>query len=101
MYVTLDLIKDHLNIDRSFTGDDEYLIYLAHVAEGVVQEHIDDNLSELCDERGDLPAPLNHAILLFIGDMYMSRESVAFTSVTEVPFSYDYILSLYKNYLGR
>lgn len=99
MFVNLDRIKQHLNIDPDFTGDDEYLIYLEEVAELVIQEHIDNNLSELCDVDGaELPAPLQHAILLFIGNMYNSRESVSFASAMELPFSYDYLLSLYKNY---
>lgn len=99
MYFTLDTIKKHLNIDEYFTDDDEYLLYLANVAETVVERHIDNNLSVLCDEEGNLPSPLCHAMLLFIGNMYQSRESVAFNSSSvEVPLSFSYLLSLYKNY---
>lgn len=99
MFLTLERIKRHINIDADFTEDDNYLISLAEVAEATVQRHIDSNLSELCEETGGaLPAPLLHAMLLFIGDMYLNRESVAFSNATEIPFSYDYLLSLYKNY---
>ena len=94
----LDLIKTHLNIDSGFTADDAYLQSLAEVAEMVVEKHIDQNLDELADDGGQLPAPLTQAMLLFIGNMYANRESVAYTNANEVPFAYDYLLSLYKDY---
>lgn len=98
MFLQLELIKKHLVIDEFYKDDDDYLIYLADVAEKTVEKHIDTNLSDLANDRGDLPSPLLHAMLLFIGDMYASRESISFTSVSEVPFSYDYLLTLYKKY---
>ena len=98
MYLQLYQIKKHLNIEEGFHDDDEYLVDLAVVAQKVVEKHIDCNLSDLENERGLIPAPLIHAMLLFIGDMYQSRESVAFTGATELPLSFNYLLSLYKDY---
>ena len=98
MYLQLDLIKKHLNIDEYYKDDDNYLLYLANVAELTVERHIDNNLSSLANDRGDLPSPLLHAMLLFIGDMYANRESISYASVHEVPFSYDYLLTLFKKY---
>lgn len=98
MYLQLDLIKKHLNIDDYYKDDDDYLLYLANVAELTVERHIDNNLSSLANDRGDLPSPLLHAMLLFIGDMYANRESISYASVHEVPFSYDYLLTLFKKY---
>lgn len=98
MYLQLDLIKKHLNIDDYYKDDDYYLLYLANVAELTVERHIDNNLSSLANDRGDLPSPLLHAMLLFIGDMYANRESISYASVHEVPFSYDYLLTLFKKY---
>lgn len=103
MYLTLDIIKKHLNIDDYFTDDDNYLIGLAQVAEQVVEKHIDSNLSEMADEEGHLPCPLLQAMLLFIGNMYQSREAISFANgkyntPVEMPLSYSYLLSLYKNY---
>lgn len=95
--IDLALIKQHLNIDSDFTADDSYLESLAEVAEAVVQSHIDHNLTDL-EEGGQLPAPLTQAMLLFIGNMYANRESVAYTNANEVPFAYDYLLSLFKDY---
>ena len=99
MFVQLYQIKKHLNIDDDFFADDEYLLHLAEVAELAVQKHIDNNLSELCAEnKGDLPSPLLHAMLLMIGNLYENREPIAFASHSELALSYNYILDLYKNY---
>lgn len=106
MFVSLERVKQHLNIESTYTGDDNYLLFLIEVAESVVEKHICTNLYDLCkiEESGGsvvytLPSPLQSAILLYIGDLYNSREGNAYgVSVSTVPFSYDYILSLYKNY---
>lgn len=100
MFITLDRIKKHLNIDEFYKDDDEYLKSLYEVAEKVVEKHTDTSLSLLAERNGDssIPSPLLQAMLLLIGDMYKNRESVTFSSVNTIPNSYDYILSLYKNY---
>lgn len=100
MYLTIDEIKKHLNIDEYFKEDDSYLMTLCEVSEAIVERHIDANLKEVAEsEGGKLPPPLLHAIKLYIGDLYKYRESIAFGGgVAEIPFNYDYILSLYKNY---
>lgn len=100
MYITVEDLKKHLNIDDNFNGDDEYLAYLITVAEDAISIHIDRNLSEVADENGgELPAVLIHAMKLFIGDMYQSRESTSFNgSPSEIPFSYTYLTSLYRRY---
>lgn len=102
MYLELERIKKHLNLDTYFTEDDKYILYLAQVAEEVVQRHIDANLKDIAaKEGGILPPPLLHAMLLFIGDMYASRESVSYANAVEIPFSYEYLLSLYKDYSAK
>lgn len=98
MFVSIELVKQHLNIDEYYHDDDEYLKHLILVAETVVEKHIDCDFSVLLDEVGMIPSPLLHAILLFIGNMYQSRESVSFSSATEVPLSFRYLLDLYMNY---
>lgn len=98
MYTTLEKIKKHLNIEQSYTADDEYLLDLYDVAEKTVEAHIDMPLCDLAID-GELVSPLRHAILLYIGDLYNSREGNAYgINISPVPFGYDYLLSLYKNY---
>lgn len=100
MYLQLYQIKKHLNINTDFHDDDEYLVDLATVAQTVVEKHIDTPLKQLENEEGEIPSPLVHAMLLFIGNMYANRESVAFASVQVLPHAYDYLIALYKNYDG-
>lgn len=98
MYVTLEEIKKHLNIEANFNEDDKYLVHLAQVAQLVVEKHIDDNLDAL-NQGGEFPPPLKQAMLLFIGDLYANRESTSFGATpNELPLSYRYLLSLYTNY---
>ena len=98
MYIFVDEIKKHLNIDPEFYDDDEYLSHLEDVAEVVVSRHIGRDLKELEDENHDIPAPIKHAMLLLIGNFYSNRESVSYAATTEVPHSYEYLLDLYVNY---
>jgi uncharacterized phage protein (predicted DNA packaging) len=95
-YLTLEDIKKHLNIDTEFVDDDDYLNALGDVAETMVARHIDHDLSDL-EEDGVLPAPIIHACKLLIGNMYMNRESVTFSSINKIPQSYEYLLATYKN----
>lgn len=99
MYVSVSLLKKHLNIDEDFTGDDQYLGILSEVAEKTVQRHVCCVLSSLEDEEGHIPAPLCQAIMLYAGVLYNSRESVAFGgSPVDIPHTYEYLINLYKNY---
>ena len=98
MLLTLDKIKKHLNIDVDFTDDDDYIEFLESVAEDLVQKHIDKKFDDIIAEEGALPNALLHAILLFIGNMYDNRESVAFANPSEVPQSLTYILNMYRDY---
>lgn len=97
--MTLEEIKKHLNIENDFHDDDNYLLMLYGVAEETVAKHICCVLDDVLDDQGELPLPLSQAILLYIGDLYNSREGNAYgVNVTQIPFSYEYLLSLYKNY---
>lgn len=98
MFVTLNHAKKHLNVDAEYKDDDDYIISLLFAAETAVEKHIDNKLSLYVDERGELEAPLKHAILLLVGNLYANREPVSYTSAIEVPISYNYLLDLYKNY---
>lgn len=99
MYVALDKIKTHLNIDKDFVEDDNYLMSLSEVAECVVERHIGYKFSKMIEDNdGQLPMPIQHAMLLFIGTMYANRESVTYGSPNILPHAYDYILQLFENY---
>lgn len=98
-YLKLHEIKKHLNIDKYFKDDDDYIISLGEVAEQMVDEHINNCLRDIVsDNDGELPNPLRHAMLLLIGNLYQNREGVAFANASEIPFSYKYLLFPYKSY---
>lgn len=98
-YLTLKEIKKHLNIDEWYNSDDSYLISLGETAEQMVDEHINNCLSDIVnDNNGVLPGPLRHAMLLLVGNLYKNREPDAFTTVTEIPHSYEYLLYPYRDY---
>lgn len=100
MYVNLQQLKKHLNIDSSFHEDDEYLCDLAELAAHCVERYIDDKFENIIQASGrtTLPPPLVQSVLILTANFYANRESIAFSSHTELPYSLTYILDLYKNY---
>lgn len=97
MYVTLKLAKKHLQIDDSYTDDDAYITGLIQVAEDAVSQHLDIALQDLLVD-GILPSAIVHSILLMVGNLYATREPIAYGSVTKVPYTLEYLLGLYKQY---
>lgn len=95
MEITLDEIKEHLNIEKYWHGEDQYLQSLLAAAKVVVQKHICDDIDGV--KEGE-QIPLLHAIKLLVGTWYMNRESLS--NLQKGNHSYEYILSLYKNYSG-
>ena len=101
MYLNLDIVKKHLNIEKEYTLDDEYILNLMCVAENAVEKHIDNKLQNIEDADGNLPSALLHAIMLLVANFYANRESVAFASSSEIPTSYNYLLDLFKDYSSK
>lgn len=96
-YITLEQAKKHLLIDESFTADDQYILDLITVAEDSVSKHLDIALEEL-EAGGNLPPAIIHAMLLMIGNLYANREPVAFGTIAKIPYSYEYLVGLYRRY---
>lgn len=96
MEITLDEIKQHLNLEKDWHGEDSYLQSLIDAAKVVVERHICDNIDGITSE--EQKKPLIHAIKLWVGTQYMNRESLS--NLNKGNHSYEYILSLYKNYNG-
>lgn len=99
MYLTLKDVKKHLNIDTEFKDDDSYILGLIDASEKIVERHIDMKLDILASRNGgSLPTPLLQAMKLMVGNFYENREAISYAASKEVPLTYSYILSLYKNY---
>lgn len=99
-YLTLEQIKKHLNIDSSFTDDDDYLNDLSYVAEDAVEKYLDCDLTDLFED-GKLPSAVVHAMLLLIGNMYKYRESTTSAPINIIPNSFELLCDLYRNFAIR
>lgn len=98
MYIPLELAKKHLNIESSYTEDDEYILMLIDAAEQAVRVHVNDDLDTLAENNGGcIPTPIIQAILLLLGSMYQNREIVG-TKTQALPYAYQYLIDLYRNY---
>lgn len=95
MEITIDELKQNLNIEKEWNGDNQYLQSLLDAAKVVVEKHICDSIDGITSEE---QLPLAHAIKLLVGTWYMNRESLS--NLQKGNHSYEYILSLYKNYGG-
>lgn len=100
MYIDLDRAKKHLNIEETFTEDDELILNLCEAAEQAVRVHCNEDFDTLAEANGGcLPAPLEQAMLLAIGNWYQNREVLG-TRNAALPFNYQYLIDLYRNYLN-
>lgn len=98
-FVTLAEAKKHCNID--FNDDDSYVTSLIGVAQDAVISHLCyDNATSLLTALTECPPAVRQAILLMVGNLYANREPVAFASASRLALSYDYLISLYRNYGG-
>lgn len=107
-WVSLKEAKKHLQVEDDFTDDDEYIQNLICVSEQAVKKHLNLKCNEYainecigCPYEVFClypPSPVKHAVLLMIGNLYANREPIAFNTVAKLPLSYDYLLSLYKQY---
>ena len=100
MYLSIQDVKRHLYIDHN--DDDLLLANLITVAEDAVRRDLNlYSLKEIEDCTGMLPAAVTQAMLLLIGTLYNNRESVAYGQAHPVPHSYEYLISLSRNYINK
>lgn len=98
MYLDLDTVKKHLNLESSYTEDDEYILLLIDAAEQAVRVHVNEDLETIAEKNGGcIPTPIFQAMLLQIGNLYQNREIVG-AKTTALPFGYQYLIDLYRNY---
>lgn len=94
MYITIEDIKRHLNID--YEEDNQYLVDLIESAEAAIEKFIQHPLAEEENKEGMIPADLKHAIRLMVGGFYANREPAAFAASSEVPFGLHFLLIQYR-----
>lgn len=100
MYLSKELVKQHLNLDDDYTQDDDYIIRLISGAESAVAKRL--NVKSLgCllnQDTGYLPEDVAHSVLLLIGSWYAARETFAFQNVSTLPHGFDFLADLNRNY---
>lgn len=97
-FLTLDIIKKHLNIDVDFTDDDNLLEVYGNAAEQAIARHLDvADIHDLC-ENGELAEPVKVGMLLMCGNLYANRESIAPVTMVKVPETIDMLLKTYIDY---
>lgn len=52
-------------------------------------------------EGGELPSSIIHSILLLVGNLYNNREATSYSVVSEVPYTYKYLINLNRNFTVR
>jgi hypothetical protein len=97
MYITLEQAKQHLLVDADFKADDLYILDLITVAQDSVEKHLDIALEEL-EDGGYLPPSIVNAMLLMLGNLYANREPVMVGKIVKIPYTYEYLVGLYKHY---
>jgi len=95
-YISLAQIKEHLNIESTFDGDDSYLTSLIDVAELSVSDYCNTGLSGYTSS--DIPVTVKQATLLLAAHFYVNRTMVSYAQGTEIPYSFKFLLNPYRKY---
>jgi len=126
-YIDREQLKQQLNIESTFTTDDAYLDMLCVVASQAVRNYCNgginsytgtttyysDGTSSGCTSHGstnnneaiilwvitNTEEEIQHAALLLAANLYLNRSPVAFSSVVEIPYTLQFLMNPYKNYV--
>lgn len=93
MIATLNQLKNNLNIEIGYTDEDEYLTMLLQVAEEAVFNYINKTVEDF----PIIPNPLVYAIICLSTQYYESRSSLSFGQPYKIPYSFEFLLSPYKD----
>lgn len=97
-YVTVDDIKRYTNV--TFCSDDLLFAELEETAESVLAGHLNvKSLDEYEDEEGNIPEALKTAVKAIVANIYSNRESIAYGQPYRIPYTLEFIIQPYKNYL--
>ena len=98
MYVTVEDMRRYLNLNMC--EDDLLLAELEESAEDILAGHLNvESLEEYEDEKKDIPQALKTAIKTIVANIYTNRESIAYGQPYRVPYTLEFIIQPYKNYL--
>lgn len=92
MYVELEDIKRHLNVD--FNEDDNLITSMIEAAEASVENSIGAPLADIAI-NGELPVDLKHVIRIMTANFYEYREGMTYGKIQAVPFTLSHLLAPY------
>lgn len=95
MIVQVSSLKENLNIEQDYNLEDEYLTMLLQVAEDAVFNHLDKKPSDF----EVIPKPVIFAVIILASQFYENRTPVAFAQAYKIPYSFEFLLSPYKDYI--
>ena len=81
--LTVDDLKKHLNIDHN--EDDAYIADLISVAQDAVETYLNRPIVDFVDSEGNPKPAIRHACRLLVGTYYANRESVVYSTPSELP----------------
>lgn len=107
-YIDIYELKKQLNIEDTFTDDDDYLNQLCLVSSLAVYNYCNDGLTLYTGTTEgysgvtlqSIPVTVKHATLLLASHFYLNRQPVAFISANEIPLGFKFLLDYYKNFLA-
>ena len=92
MYVELEDIKRHLNVD--FNEDDNLITSMIEAAEASVENSIGAPLADITID-GELPVALKHVIRIMTANFYEYKEGMTYGKIQTVPLTYSHLLAPY------
>ena len=96
--IELSTVKEHLNIDANYKGDDKILSLYVETAYAQIKGDSGCNDEELQDNSGALMPIPRQALLLLVGDFYAYRENTYNGSLTVQPKGYQRLINIIRHY---
>lgn len=95
-YISLDELKEQLNIEAGYNEEDAYLGLLITAAEKATENYLNGETPVLDATK---PEPdIKMAMLLMCCHWYENRSTVSFAQGYKVPFAFEFLLNPYKTF---
>jgi uncharacterized phage protein (predicted DNA packaging) len=99
MLVTIKELKRNLNIEFDYLSDDILLQNFILTSEAITESYLNYSLSGYTSSgETATPIQIKQAIIMLASHFYINRNIVAFTSVSKMPYTYDFILNSIKEF---
>lgn len=95
-YVTLDELKQHLNVD--FDHDDIYITSLIEPVQLLIEAYLNRPLVDLVDSEGKIDRRIWHAIRIIVANYYANREDITYAQASIIPNHITLLIQPLKKY---